>query len=71
MLHDDWIERSVALHPVIERLLWVIYIKLCIGGMVPTRWNEGTEPVTEFTVDAECWRSSPTFVDPAVYLNPK
>ena len=32
-------------------------------------WKEGTKPVTEFAVDAECWGSTSTFIDAVIHLN--
>ena len=68
-LHDDRVKCCIALHTMIESLAWAIYIQLCIYRTVSVMWKEGTELVTEFTMDAECWGSPSTVVDAAVYLN--
>jgi hypothetical protein len=69
--HDDWVKFRIALHPVVEGLEWIVYVELRIRRTVPATWNEGTKPVTKFTMDAECRRTSSTLIDATVHLNPK
>ena len=70
-LHNDRVECSISLHPVPQGLTWVVYVKLCVRGMVSVTWEKGSELMVELAMDAECWRSSPTHVDTVVNLNSK
>ena len=54
-----------------EGLMWVVYVELRVCGTDSVMWNEGTELMTEFAMDAECWGSTSAFVDTIVDLNAK